>query len=186
MIVEIIKSSTIMQLIKFKSVTFSILSSLTLLGLSFTTIAESARADLFGDLQRGVDRVNETINTGRELHKSVVGGVENLGHLARSLGLAPQAPSTDIFDIYSSWYKSISPSEKEVVNALLTEYAEDKQLSFSTFNKSVGYAGLSSSAKSKANVIFFKFKEISVVTAPIKDRFLAFAFCLSSESTRCK
>jgi hypothetical protein len=88
-----------MQSIKVKSVTLSLLSSLTLLGISFTT-AESARADLFGDLKRGVDRVNETITTG--------------------------------------------------------------------------------------NVIFFKFKEISIVTAPIKDRFLAFAFCLSSESTSCK
>jgi hypothetical protein len=107
-------------------------------------------------------------------------------NLARSLGLAPQAPSTDIFDIYSSWYKSLSPSEKEVVNALLTEYAEDKQLSFATFNKSASYATLSPNAKSKANVIFFKFKEITVVTAPIKDRFLAFAFCLSGESANCK
>jgi hypothetical protein len=175
-----------MPSIKFKSVTLSLLSSLTLLGISFTAIAESARADLFGDLQGGVHQVNETINTGRDIHKSVVGGIDNLGNLARSLGLAPQAPSTDIFDIYSSWYKSISPSEKEVVNALLTEYAEDKQLSFATFNKSVSYAGLSPMAKSKANVIFFKFKEISVVTAPIKDRFLAFAFCLSSGSTSCK
>jgi hypothetical protein len=174
-----------MKSTKFKSVTFSLLSSLTLLGISFTAV-ESARADLFGDLQRGVRQVNETVDGGRDLHRSVVGGVDNLGNLARSLGLAPQAPSTDIFDIYSSWYKSISPSEREVVNALLTEYAEDKQLSFSTFNKSASYAALSPSAKSKANVIFFKFKEISVVTAPIKDRFLAFAFCLSSESTNCK
>jgi hypothetical protein len=175
-----------MKSIKVKFVTLSLLSSLTLLGISFTAIAESARADFFGDLQRGVRQVNETIDTGRDIHKSTVGGIDNLGHLARSLGLAPQAPSTDIFDIYSSWYKSISPAEKEVVNALLTEYAEDKQLSFSTFNKSASYAALSPSAKSKANVIFFKFKEITVVTAPIKDRFLAFAFCLSSESTSCK
>jgi hypothetical protein len=175
-----------MKIIKFNFVTASLLSSLTLLGISFTTIAESARADLFGDLQRGVKQVNETIDTGRDIHRSVVGGVDNLSNLARSLGLSPQAPSTDIFDIYSIWYKSISSPEKEVVNALLTEYAEDKQLSFSTFNKSAVYAALNPSAKSKANVIFFKFKEISIVTAPIKDKFLAFAFCLSSESTNCK
>jgi hypothetical protein len=174
-----------MQSSKFKFVTLSFLSSLTLLGISFTA-AESARAGIFGDLQRGIDRVNETIDSARDMHKSVVGGITNLGHLARSLGLAPQPASTDIFDIYSIWYKSISPSEREVVKALLTEYAEDKQLSFATFNKSAGYAALSPSAKSQANVIFFKFKEISVVTAPIKDRFLAFAFCLSNESASCK
>jgi hypothetical protein len=174
-----------MKLIKFKSITLSLLSSLTLLGISFTT-AESARAGLFGDLQRGIDRINETVDTARDMHKSVVGGITNLGHLARSLGLAPQPASTDIFDIYSIWYKSISPSEREVVKALLTEYAEDKQLSFATFNKSTSYAALTPRAKSQANIIFFKFKEISVVTAPIKDRFLAFAFCLSSESASCK
>jgi hypothetical protein len=47
-----------MKSTKFKSVTFSLLSSLTLLGISFTAV-ESARADLFGDLQRGVRQVNE-------------------------------------------------------------------------------------------------------------------------------
>jgi hypothetical protein len=175
-----------MKLIKFKSVAFLLGSSLTLLGISLTTIAESARADFFDNLKSNVDLVNGTINKGVDIHKSVVGGIDNLGNLARSLGLSPQAPSTDIFDIYSSWYKSMSPSEKEVVKALLTEYAEDKQLSFSTFNKSADYAALSPSAKSKASVLFFKFKEVTVVVTPIKDRFLAFAFCLSSNSTHCK
>ena len=174
-----------MQLSKFKFVTLSLLSSLTLLGISFTA-AESARADLFGDLQRGIREVTKPIETAKEIHKDVAGGITNVGDLARSLGLAPQPASTDIFDIYSSWYKSISPSEREVVNALVTEHAEDKQLSFAIFNKSTRYAALSSGAKSQANVIFFKFKEITVVTAPIKERFLAFAFCLNSESTRCK
>jgi hypothetical protein len=175
-----------MKSIKFKSATLSLLSSLTLLGISSTATTEPAHADLFSDLKRNVEWVNGTLDNATELHGSVVRGMNNLGNLARSLGLSPQAPSSDIFDIYSSWYKSMSPCDREVVKALLTEYAEEKQLSFSTFNKSADYTALSPLAKSKASAIFFKFKEISTFAAPVKDRFLAFAFCLNTESKHCK
>lgn len=171
-----------MKLIKFKHLAISALSGLTLI----STAVKPAQADFFSDLQSTINGVNGAVTGAREVHGATTSTLNNLNGLGSLLGVGPSAPSTDILDIYGSWYGSMSPSEKEVTKALIAEYAEDKQLNFSQFKKSPEYRALSSQAKSTASAIFFKFKEVSTAAAPVKDRFLAFAFCLGGGSTKCK
>jgi hypothetical protein len=169
-----------------KNLTVSILSGVTLASASFATAIPPARADFFSDIQNTINSVNGAVSGARDVHGATTNALTNLGGLGSLLGIGPSAPSTDIFDIYGSWYGAMSPSEKEVVKVLVSDYAEDKQMSFSEFKKSPEYGSLSAQAKSTASAIFFKFKEVSASAAPVKDKFLAFAFCLGGGSTKCK
>jgi hypothetical protein len=108
-----------------------------------------------------------------------------LGDLGNTLGIG-LAKDKDIFDTYSRWYGSVDSVEKKVIKALISDYADEKQLSFDGFKKSPQYAALSSKAKSQASAIFFKFKDITAETDKQKNKFLAFAFCLGGGSTNCK
>jgi hypothetical protein len=172
-------------MINFTKCTAPVLSGLVLISLSLSAV-RPAQAGFLDGITDAIRGVNNTINDTRDTHQNLTGTVNNLSGLASSLGIGPRAPSTDLFDIYSSWYGAMSPSEKEVVKALVSEFAEDKQLSFAEFKKSPEYGSLSSQAKSTAAAIFFKFKEVSTAALPVKDKFLAFAFCLSGGSTKCK
>jgi hypothetical protein len=174
-----------MKLFNFKNRTAPLLSGLVLVSLSLSSV-RPAQAGFLDGITDAIRGVNNTIDGVKDTHRNVTGTVSNLNDLGVSLGLRPGAPSNDLFDIFGSWYGAMVPSEKEVVKALVTEFAEDKQLSFSEFKKTPEYGGLSTLAKSKASAIFFKFKEVSTAAVPVKDKFLAFAFCLSGGSTNCK
>jgi hypothetical protein len=116
--------------------TASILSGLALVGLASTTIVQPAQAGFFDGIQNTINQVNGTVDSAKGVHSSTTSTLGNIGDLGRTLGLSPSAPSTDLFDVYQSWYGSMSPSEKEVAKALVTEFAEDKELNFSSFKKS--------------------------------------------------
>lgn len=174
-----------MKLTNFKNRTAPLLSGLVLISLSLAAV-RPAQAGFLDGITDAIRGVNNTIDGVKDTHRNITGTVSNLNSLGSVLGLTPGTPSTDLLDIYGSWYGAMSPSEKEVVKALVTEFAEDKQLSFAEFKKTPEYASLSSQAKSAASAIFFKFKEVSAAAVPVKDKFLAFAFCLSGGSTKCK
>jgi hypothetical protein len=174
-----------MKLINIKSCTTSFLSGLVLISLSLAAV-RPAHAGFLDGITDAIRGVNNTVDGVKDTHSNLTGTARNIGSLGTLLGIGPSAPSTDLFDIYGSWYGAMSPSEKEVVKALVNEFAEDKQLSFAEFKKSPEYGTLSSQAKSSASALFFKFKEVSAAAAPVKDKFLAFAFCLSGGSTKCK
>jgi hypothetical protein len=174
-----------MKLFNFKNRTTPLLSGLVLISLSLSAI-KPAQAGFLDGITDAIRGVNNTIDGVKDTHRNVTGTVSNLNDLGVSLGLRPGAPSTDLLDIFGSWYGAMSPSEKEVVKALVTEFADDKQLSFSEFKKTSEYGSLTAPAKAAASAIFFKFKEVSTAAVPVKDKFLAFAFCLSGGSTKCK
>ncbi len=174
-----------MKLINLKRRTTPLLSGLVLISLSLAVV-RPAQAGFLDGITDAIRGVNNTIDGAKDTHRNITGTASNLSDLGSLLGIGPSAPSTDLFDIYGSWYGAMSPSEKEVVKALVTEFAEDKQLSFSEFKKTPEYKTLSTPAKSSASAIFFKFKEVSTAAVPVKDKFLAFAFCLSGGSTKCK
>jgi hypothetical protein len=174
-----------MKLISSKNRTTPLLSGLVLVSLSLAVV-RPAQAGFLDGITDAVRGVRNTVDDVKGIHSNTTSSINDLGSLGRLLGIGPSAPSTDLFDIYGSWYGSMSPSEKEVVKALVTEFAEDKQLSFSEFKKTPEYGSLTSPAKASASAIFFKFKEVSTAAVPVKDKFLAFAFCLSGGSTKCK
>jgi hypothetical protein len=174
-----------MKLINFQNRTAPFLSGLILVSLSLSAV-RPAQAGFLDGINDAIRGFSGTVDSVKDVHGSTTSTLNNLGGLGRLLGIGPSAPSTDLFDIYGSWYGSMSPSEKEVVKALVTEFADDKQLSFAEFKKTPEYGSLTSSAKSAASAIFFKFKEVSSAAVPVKDKFLAFAFCLSGGSTKCK
>lgn len=167
-----------MKSTNLQHITISLLSGLALISISLNTAVKPAQAGLFDDIRIIVGDATKTVETIKDIHASVT-------HLSKLLGLS-NTKSTDLLDIYSDWFKSMSTSEKDTIKIFLNEYAEDKQLSFSTFKSSPEYAALSPQAKSAATAIFFKFKEVTNAAVPVKDRFLAFAFCLSGGSTKCK
>lgn len=166
----------------------SLLSALALIATSYSiaTPAQAGPFDFLNGINSTINQVNGTVNGVRDVHSNATGTLNNLNGLGSLLGIGPSAPSTDLFEIYSKWYGSMPATEKEVVNVLITDFAEDKQLTFGGFKKSREYARLSPQAKSSASAIFFKFKEVSNAALPVKDRFLAFAFCLSGGGKECK
>jgi hypothetical protein len=174
-----------MKLTKMKHYTNTVLSSLVLLGLSLATTVRPAQAGFLDGITDAIRGVNNTVNGVRDTHKDAGNAFNNLGDLGSSLGLGP-AKDKDIFDTYSRWYGSVNSTEKEVIKALVSDYAEEKQLSFGGFKKSPQYAALSPQAKSQASAVFFKFKSITVETDRQKDKFLAFAFCLSGGGKNCR
>jgi hypothetical protein len=163
-------------------------SVLALISASYS-IASPVQAgpfDFLNGINSSINQVNGTVNGVRDVHSNATGTLNNLSSLGSLLGIGSSTPSTDLFEIYAKWYGSMPATEQEVVNVLITDFAEDKQLTFGGFKKSREYARLSPQAKSNASAIFFKFKEVSATALPVKDRFLAFAFCLSGGGKECK
>jgi hypothetical protein len=174
-----------MKLTNMKHFTTVTLSSLAILGLSLTAIVRPAQAGFLDGITDAIRGVNNTVNGVRDTQKEVDSTFVNLGDLGSSLGIGP-AKDKDIFDTYSRWYGSVNSTEKEVIKALISDYADEKQLTFGGFKKSPQYASLSAQAKSQASAVFFKFKGITAETDKQKDKFLAFAFCLSGGGKSCR
>jgi hypothetical protein len=174
-----------MKLTNMKPRTVIVLSSLALLGISLSTAVRPAQAGFLDGITDAIRGVNNTVNGVRDTHTDAGNTLSNLGDLGTTLGIGP-AKDKDIFDTYSRWYGSVNNTEKEVIKALISDYAEEKQLSFGGFKKSPQYAGLSAQAKSQASAIFFKFKGITAETDKQKDKFLAFAFCLGGGGKSCR
>jgi hypothetical protein len=174
-----------MKLTNMKHRTTIALSSLALLGLSLTTTVRPAQAGFLDGITDAIRGVNNTVNGVRDTHKEIGNTFTNAGDLGTTLGIGP-AKDKDIFDTYSRWYGSVNGAEKEVIKALVSDYAEEKQITFGGFKKSPQYAALSAQAKSQASAVFFKFKSITVETDRQKDKFLAFAFCLSGGGKNCR
>ena len=81
----------------------------------------------------------------------------------------------------------MSPAEKEIANALTSEYAEKGALDFGAFKASQLYKAVKTSQeKQAASALFFKYAEVVKVVGPQKEKFLAFAFCVNGGSTTCR
>ncbi len=162
-----------------------------IISFGLTAIIRPAQANPFGfldDINRNVNGVNNTVNSVRGTQQNTS---NTLGNLSNFLGIGQQAssladPNTQILDIYSKWYTSMTPADKEIVNWLTSQYAEDMPISFAAFSKSPLYKKRSAQDKPKASAVFFKFSEVVKNVGPQKDKFLAFAFCVNGGSTNCK
>jgi hypothetical protein len=174
-----------MKSTNFNRLLTTLLPGLAIFSISLTIFTKPSQAGFLEDIQRTVEKLNKTVEDVHAVYQSTAISIGKIGDLARALGLSPKTPSTDIFDVYSNWYNSLSLSEKEVVNSLILEYAEDKQLSFPTFSKSTQFTALSPQAKSKARIIFFKLRQVFDVALPAKNQFLSYALCLGSETKTC-
>jgi hypothetical protein len=158
------------------------LFSLTLLGLSLTTTVRPAQAgflDTITDAIRNADNnVNRTQNT-RE-------NAENYRKLLE-VACPGSPPKQDLLDFYSEWYGSLDNAEREVLKLLISNYAEDKKLTWNEFKKSSLYKAFSSEVKSKVSKIFFNFRTITVEIdkEKRKDRLLALDSCLSGGEKKC-
>jgi hypothetical protein len=168
-----------------------ILPSLLTIGISIVA-TEPAHANPFGfinDINNALGGVNNTVN-------SIKGTQQNagstLGNLTNLLGVSQPAnntsgdPTSQMLDIYSKWYSNVSASDKEIINWLTTQYAEDTPVNFSAFAKSPLYQGKDAQGKSQASALFFKFNELTKAVGPQKDKFLAFAFCVNGGGKNCK
>lgn len=81
----------------------------------------------------------------------------------------------------------MSPAEKEIANALTSEYAEKGALDFGAFKAGELYkAAKTSQQKQAASALFSKYAEVVKVVGSQKEKFLAFAFCVNGGSTTCK
>jgi hypothetical protein len=166
------------------------LPAFLILSTSLITVVKPAQANPFGflnDINRSINGVNDGVNGIRGTQANATG---TLGNLSNLLGLSkpetPVDPNTQILDIYARWYVSMAPAEKEILNWLTTQYAEDKPIVFTTFSKSPLYKSMNAQTKTKASAIFFKYSEVIKAVGPQKDKFLAFSFCVNGGSTNCK
>jgi hypothetical protein len=157
---------------------------------SLIALATPAQANPFGFLNQvneALGGVNHTVNTVRGTGQHATG---TLGNLSNLLGIAqpsnaPADPNVQIMDIYAKWYGGMTPADKEIVNLLITQYAEDLPLTFANFSRTPLYKSKSAQDKPKASTTFFKFLDL-VKAVPQKDKFLAFAFCVNGGSSSCK
>jgi hypothetical protein len=162
------------------------------IGVALTAITQPAQAGPFGfldDINSALHGVNSTVNSIKGTQQNTSG---TLGNLTNMLGIGQPAnnnssdQSAQLLDIYSKWYTSMTPSDKEIVNWLTTQYAEDQPITFGAFSKTPLYKGKNEQDKPKASATFFKFSEVIKAVGPQKDKFLAFAFCVNAGSTNCK
>jgi hypothetical protein len=156
------------------------LSSTSLLLNSF-----KAKADIFSDL----DRINQSVN---EAKKNVENTGSTLNGLGGMLGIGKNGnnsgsvdSNTQVLNVYADWYKVMSPLDRDVARMLTTEYAEKGSLDFTTFKATKFYTSSTIEQRQKISAVFFKFNEI-VKAVQQKDKFLAFAFCVNGGSTSCK
>ncbi len=159
--------------------------------------AQAGPFDFLDQINKSVRDVNGTVNgiknTGAETNNAIGNLTDLLGvgkSAAPAAGTAAGAtadPSAQVNTAYASWYQGMSPAEKEIANALTSEYAEKGALSFAAFKASDLYkATKTPKEKQAASALFFKYSEVVKVAAPQKDKFLAFAFCVNGGGTSCK
>jgi hypothetical protein len=151
------------------------------------TPAQAGIFDLFNQINSTVNDANRTLNNVRGTTENTTSTFNNLTNL---LGVGKsnttEDPSVQVLSIYGDWYKSMSPADKEIANALTAEYAEKGALSFASFKSSDLYKAKNPQDQQKASATFFKFSEVVKNVGAQKDKFLAFAFCVNGGSTTCK
>ncbi len=156
--------------------------------------AQAGPFDFLNQINSTVREVNGTVNgiknTGAETN-SAIGNLTDLLGVGKSAAPAAGAPAADpaaqVNGAYGAWYKGMSPAEKEIANALTSEYAEKGALDFAAFKSTDLFkAAKTSQQKQAASALFFKYAEVVKVVGPQKEKFLAFAFCVNGGSTTCK
>ena len=157
--------------------------------------AQAGPFDFLNQINNTVREVNGTVNgiknTGAETN-SAIGNLTDLLGVGKSAAPAAGAtaaadPAAQVNGAYGAWYKGMSPAEKEIANALTSEYAEKGALDFAAFKATDLFkAAKTSQEKQAASALFFKYAEVVKVVGPQKEKFLAFAFCVNGGSTTCK
>ena len=156
--------------------------------------AQAGPFDFLNQINNTVREVNGTVNgikqTGAEA-SSAIGNLTDLLGVGKSAapaaGAAAEDPAAQVNGAYGAWYKAMSPAEKEIANALTSEYAEKGALDFGAFKAGQLYKAVKTSQeKQAASALFFKYAEVVKVVGPQKEKFLAFAFCVNGGSTTCK
>jgi hypothetical protein len=175
----------------FNSISIAALS--LLVAVSTVTISsKSAQAgpfDFIDQINGKAKELNSTVNDLRqtgENTKSAIGNLSDLLGVRKSSTPSSADPNVQALGIYADWYKEMSPSEKEIVNVLTTEYAEKGAIDFASFKATDLYKSKPAAQKTKASALFFKYNELIKAIAPQKDKFLAFAFCVNGGGTNCK
>jgi hypothetical protein len=153
--------------------------------------AQAGPFDFLNQINGSVNEVNNTVNgikgTGANTN-SAVGNLSDLLGVGKSSTPATAAADTgtQVLGVYADWYKAMSPADKEIINTLTSEYAEQGSVSFTTFKATDLYKSKTSADKQKASALFFKYSEVIKAVGPQKDKFLAFAFCVNGGGTNCK
>jgi hypothetical protein len=153
--------------------------------------AQAGPFDFLNQINNTVNEANHTINTVKGTGantNSAIGNLTDLLGVGKSTtpAAANADSATQVLSVYADWYKAMSPAEKEIVNALTSDYAEQGTVNFATFKASDLYKGKTSQEKQKASALFFKYSEVVKAVGPQKDKFLAFAFCVNGGATNCK
>ena len=156
--------------------------------------AQAGPFDFLNQINNTVREVNGTVNgiknTGAETNSAIGNLTDLLGvgkSAAPAAGVAAADPAAQVNGAYGAWYKGMSPAEKEIANALTSEYAEKGALDFAAFKSTDLFkAAKTSQEKQAASALFFKYAEVVKVVGPQKEKFLAFAFCVNGGSTTCK
>jgi hypothetical protein len=141
-----------------------------------------------------IDRVNHTINSANQTINGVRGTVNNLqgtaSNLSNFLGVRPQSNSSDptqqVFDVYETWYKDLSASDKDIVSQFVMSYASNQMLSFEQIAQSDWFNQKNKQEQLQIGALFFKFNGVVEATRGQKIKFLAFAFCVNSGGQQCK
>jgi hypothetical protein len=163
-----------------------------MVGVSMSALASPVQAgpfDFLNSINSTVNDVNNTVNGIKGTQQNTGSAIGNLTNL---LGIGQPAsnnsgdPTAQVLQVYSKWYSSVTPVDKEIVNMLTTQYAEDTPMTFAAFSKTPFYKGKDAQSKSQASATFFKFSEVIKAVGPQKDKFLAYAFCVNGGGKDCK
>lgn len=138
-----------------------------------------------------VDRTNNTI---RRTNYTIKDTNNNVDSLSNTLGISPSNlnsssnnnDSTEqVLQIYETWYKSLSPSDREIVSWLVMENARNQSVTFETISNSEWFLQKPIEEQSQIGGLYFKLDEVIKATGDDKGRFLAFAFCVNGGGDNC-
>ncbi|MCY7367341.1 MAG: hypothetical protein LH474_04230, partial [Chamaesiphon sp.] len=116
--------------------------------------AQAGPFDFLNQINKTINDVNGTVNsvkgTGANTNNAI-GNLTDLLGVGKSAAPAANAdPAAQVNDVYGAWYKGMSPAEKEIANALTSEYAEKGALDFAAFKSSDLYKAAKTSQEKQA------------------------------------
>ncbi|MGC1307682.1 MAG: hypothetical protein WA885_10660 [Phormidesmis sp.] len=148
----------------------------------------SASANPFGGILDAVNQVNRTVNS---VDRTINGTRYTINSLSETLGLNSSAagnsddPTTQVLQLYQSWYKDLDASEQETVSWLVMENAKNQVVGFDTVSSSDWFLQKPAADQSQVAATFFQLQSLLDASAQDRNRFLGFAFCVNSGSESC-
>jgi hypothetical protein len=151
-----------------------------------------ASAGLF-DIIRGVNTVNNAVNTVRAIQGTIEYTRDTVKGLNELLGLGNEKDRyvkddsvATAMGLYTDWSKALVGNDKALVQFVLMEQAGGEKTTAKIVKTFPGYDEMIRADQMKLTATYMKLAKILELAQPDEKRFMAYAFCLESGQKDCK